>query len=128
MTRTASIVAALLAASVSCAVAAGPPALGLWARGDGKAIVRIEKCGGALCAINTWIKPGTPDEKTGDKLVLKVAPLDGAKMSGEAFDPQRDLSYRIAIEAGAHSMTTQGCVLAGLLCKKMNWTREGTGQ
>lgn len=122
MIRIALVALATLAAPA--AHAANPSPLGVWARGDGKAIVRIEPCGGALCAINTWIRPGTPDEKVGDRLVLNVSPAGGA-LKGEAFDPQRRKSYRIQITTGDRSMVTRGCVFAGLLCKDMRWTREG---
>lgn len=112
-----------LALGCGTAAAADPTPIGLWARGDGRARVRIEPCGPSLCAINTWIREGTPGEKAGDRLVMKVAPDGPRKWSGEAFDPQRDLSYRIRIDVAETSMTTSGCVFAGLLCKDMGWTR-----
>jgi uncharacterized protein (DUF2147 family) len=96
---------------------------GVWARGDGKAKVRIAKCGGDICATNTWIKPGTPDEKAGDVLVMKVQKVSGAQYSGSAFDPQRDRTYRITLDVAGNRMTTTGCVLGGLLCKGVDWTR-----
>ena len=96
---------------------------GEWARGDGKAKVRIAKCGGDICATNTWIKPGTPDEKAGDVLVMKVQKVSGAQYSGSAFDPQRDRTYKITLDVAGDSMTTTGCVLGGLLCKGVDWTR-----
>lgn len=112
-----------LVCGCAAAVAAEPSPLGLWARGDGRARVRIEPCGAALCAVNTWIREGTPGEKAGDKLVMKVAPSGPRKWSGTAFDPQRDLSYGIRITVAGTTMTTSGCILAGLLCKDMGWTR-----
>ncbi len=103
-----------------------PSPVGLWARGDGKALVKIERCEQALCAINTWIRPGADDEKVGDRLVLNVAPKGPTTWTGEAWDPQRKKSFKIRIETGEHEMTTHGCVLLGLLCKDMNWTRLET--
>lgn len=97
--------------------------LGEWARGDGVARVRIAPCGGDFCAINTWIRPGVADEKAGDRLVMSVKPAGPAQWSGMAFDPQRDRSYKISINVGGASMTTRGCVLGGLLCKSVGWTR-----
>ncbi len=96
---------------------------GAWSRGDGKAKVRIEPCGADLCAINTWIKPGVNDEKVGDKLVMMVTSTSPAKWSGKAFDPQRNLTYRLSMDVGADHMTTRGCVLGGLVCKNVGWTR-----
>lgn len=98
---------------------------GNWSRGDGKARVRIEPCGNDLCAINTWIKPGVKDEKVGDKLVMTVKPAAQGKWSGKAYDPQRNMTYRLSMDVGAERMTTRGCVLGGLVCKGVNWTRIG---
>ena len=108
--------------------AASPSPEGLWARGDGNAKVRIERCPQGFCAVNTWIKEGTPDEKVGDYLVMKVAPDGPTSLAGDAYDPQRKMSYRIHIRTGDKSMTTTGCVW-GLLCKDMNWSRiEGAAE
>jgi uncharacterized protein (DUF2147 family) len=104
-------------------VMAEPSMLGLWARGDGKAVVRIEHCGANLCAINTWIRAGTKNEKAGDKLILTVAPSGPSLMTGQAFDPQRNLTYRMRIEVGERTMSSRGCILAGLLCRSMSWRR-----
>jgi uncharacterized protein (DUF2147 family) len=104
-------------------LAAEPSPLGEWARGDGKALVRIEPCAGALCAVNTWIRPGTPDEKVGDKLVLNVTSSGSSVFKGEAFDPQRNMTFRMWLDVGAATMTTHGCVLGGLICKTMSFRR-----
>jgi uncharacterized protein (DUF2147 family) len=96
--------------------------LGSWARGDGNARVRIAPCGGALCAINTWIRDPSSDEHVGDRLVMKVSGGDSA-MSGTAYDPQRKLNYRLEINYGSQSMQTRGCVLAGIVCNSISWTR-----
>lgn len=96
---------------------------GNWARGDGKARVKIAKCGTDICATNTWIKPGTKDEKAGDVLVMKIQKVSDGSYSGSAFDPQRDRNYKIVLDVGENRMTTKGCVLGGLLCKDVDWTR-----
>ncbi len=96
---------------------------GQWARGDGNAKVRIAPCGSDICAVNTWIKPGTPKEKEGDKLVMSIKPGDDGVYSGTAFDPQRDLTYKLTVTVKGDKMTTRGCVVAGLLCKGVDWTR-----
>jgi uncharacterized protein (DUF2147 family) len=96
---------------------------GQWARGDGNAKVRIAPCGSDICAVNTWIKPGTPKEKAGDKLVMSVQKDDDGTYSGTAFDPQRDMRYKLTVTVNGDKMTTRGCVVAGLLCKGIDWTR-----
>lgn len=124
---TSKILAAVPAIAVlllsSAHAAAEPAPFGQWVRGDGKARVRIERCGSDLCAVNTWIKPGVDDEKVGDKLVMSVAPKTAALWSGTAWDPQRRLGFKISMDVTPTHMTTHGCVLAGLLCKDMGWTR-----
>lgn len=96
---------------------------GQWARGDGNAKVRIAPCGSNICAVNTWIKPGTPREKAGDKLVMTIKPGADGVYSGNAFDPQRDLTYKITVTVSGDKMSTKGCVIAGLICKGVDWTR-----
>lgn len=97
--------------------------MGQWARGDGNAKVKMAKCGANICATNTWIKPGTPSEKTGDVLVMKIKEVSSGKYAGTAFDPQRNMNYKISLTVNGASMTTKGCVLGGLLCKGVNWTK-----
>lgn len=96
---------------------------GKWARGDGVARVTVAPCGANVCATNTWIKPGTPSEKAGDVLVMTIKPTTSNKYSGSAFDPQRNLTYKISVTVNGDRMTTKGCVLGGLLCKDVGWTR-----
>lgn len=127
--RTGIFVGVFLVISTVSLAAAEPSPLGFWARGDGKARVRIERCPGGFCAINTWIKSGTPDEKAGDHLVLKVEHDSPTTLIGDAFDPQRNQTFRIQILTGDNSMTTRGCVFVGMLCKEMTWSRiEGATQ
>jgi uncharacterized protein (DUF2147 family) len=96
---------------------------GQWQRGDGNARVMIAPCGDNICATNTWIKPGTPREKAGDKLVMTITPGADGGYSGTAFDPQRDMTYKLTITLSGDRMTTRGCILVGLLCKGIDWTR-----
>lgn len=96
---------------------------GQWARGDGNAKVVIAPCGKDVCAINTWIKPGTPKEKKGDKLVMSIKPGADGVYTGTAFDPQRDMTYKLTVTLSGDKMTTKGCIVAGLLCKGIDWTR-----
>jgi uncharacterized protein (DUF2147 family) len=99
---------------------------GIWARGDGKAKVRIAPCGADICAVNTWIKPGTPKEKAGDRLVMTIKPEAEGRYAGSAFDPQRNMTYKISVSVNGNSMVTRGCIMAGLLCKGVQWERIGS--
>lgn len=117
------ITAAVLAAAAMSGVAQAADMTGDWARGDGLAKVDVAPCGSNLCAVNTWIKPGTPREKEGDKLVMTVSRAADGSYAGSAYDPQRGLTYRMTVTVNGNRMTTRGCVVAGLLCKAVDWTR-----
>lgn len=114
---------ACLSLTVGTVQAAEVSPEGSWARGDGKARVTIGPCGNDLCAVNTWIRPGITDEKVGDRLIMTVISDGKGKWSGKAFDPQRNLTYRLTMEVQATTMTTTGCVLGGLICRRVDWTR-----
>lgn len=116
-------VAAILSVLGAFTMARAADIGGQWARGDGNAKVRITSCGPNICATNTWIKPGTPKEKTGDILVMAIKPVADGIYSGTAFDPQRDMTYRLTVTVSGDKMTTSGCIVAGLLCKGIDWTR-----
>lgn len=118
----AAVLASLLAAA-DLAAAAGPSPFGLWARGDGKTRVRVERCGAQICAVNTWVRAGTRGERAGDRLVMNVKAVDAGRWSGTAFDIRRNRTYRLTVTVRDRSMTTHGCVLAGVVCRNMGWTR-----
>ena len=120
--KTSLFIASILALGVST-IGHAADIDGNWARSDGKAKVKIAKCGADICATNTWIKPGTPSEKAGDVLVMTIAKTSDGQYSGSAFDPQRDMRYKITLDVSDNSMTSKGCVLGGLLCKGVGWTR-----
>lgn len=109
--------------ALSAVTASAADISGQWARGDGNAKVQISPCGSDICATNTWIKPGTPKENTGDRLVMSIKPTADGEYAGTAFDPQRDLTYKLTVSVKGDTMTTKGCVLAGILCKDVNWSR-----
>ena len=105
------------------AFAAGPR--GVWLRDDGNARVEFEPCGDKLCATNLWIKDTSNGEEVGDKLVMTLQPEAPGKLVGTAYDRKRDRTYSLTITVGQDEMTTRGCILAGLLCKRVNWTPAG---
>lgn len=98
---------------------------GVWTRGDGNARVRIAACGPSLCATNVWIGDTSGGEEVGDRLVMTVAPDDRGRLAGTAFDPKRDLTYSIRIDMREASLVTRGCILGGLLCRSIDWSRAG---
>lgn len=120
-----------LVAAAACGLMATVPALaaqeadpsGVWLRNDGNARVRIAPCGANICATNLWIKDTSSGEAAGDKLIMKVSPKSSGTFEGTAYDPKRDMSYSIKMTVTKASLTTRGCVVGGLLCKNVTWSR-----
>ena len=91
-------------------------------REDGNARVKIAPCGKAMCATNLWIKDTSNGEEVGDKLIMTLKPQSANTLAGDAYDPKRDMSYAIKVTVGENSLTTRGCIVAGMLCKNVSWT------
>ena len=101
---------------------------GLWARGDGGAVVRITRCGAAWCAENTWVAPERRDrEAIGDVLEMRVAPQGERRLAGTAWDRRRAARYGLTIDVAADRLDTRGCVFLGLVCVDMSFTRVSGG-
>lgn len=97
--------------------------VGAWARGDGIARVKVERCGARTCMTDTYIRPDVTNEKVGDRIIFDVKPQPDGTLSGSAYDPQRDLRFSVVVTIAGDRMTTKGCVLAGIVCKSESWTR-----
>lgn len=121
--RAAVLAAALAALGAGNTALAGPAFLGNWARGDGKTHIRVEPCGAEFCGVNTWVKPGHTGEKVGDTLVADLKPVGAERWSGSAFDRRRDRHYTMRVQVAGGRMTTDGCILGGMMCQSMHWTR-----
>jgi uncharacterized protein (DUF2147 family) len=104
---------------------AAQKAYGEWARDDGQVRTRIAPCGKAVCAVNTWAKNPSGDEKAGDRLVMTLNQSGVSHWVGSAFDPQRNSTYSMDISVQGNRLTTRGCVMGGFLCRDVAWTRVG---
>ncbi len=102
----------------------GASITGAWMRTDGNLRIAVEPCGERFCAVSTWIKDPGKGEAVGDRLVMTLQPRDPVRLAGEAFDEKRGLKYSMLISVGQDAMTTQGCVLSGVICRTMSWTRS----
>ena len=107
----------------SAIAASAPDPSGVWNRGDGNAKVRIAPCGSNICATNVWIKDTSGGEAVGDKLVMTLKPKSADTLSGKAFDAKRALTYAIQLKVGGQKLVTRGCLVGGLVCKSVNWSR-----
>lgn len=120
MLRCLSLIACYLVGMSASCLAQSP--LGNWSRGDGNARVNIAQCGEKLCATNTWIRnPG--EEQVGHVLEMNVKKKNSTTWKGTAYDPQRNMSVSMELLVYEQSMTSSGCVLAGLVCHSTKWTR-----
>lgn len=115
------LLAAILSTTAANASQEADPR-GVWLREDGNARVRIAPCGKAMCATNLWIKDTSKGEEVGDKLIMTLKPQSANTLAGDAYDPKRDMSYAIKVTVGENSLTTRGCIVAGMLCKNVSWT------
>lgn len=95
---------------------------GVWLRDDGNARVRIAPCGAKICATNLWIKDTSKGEEVGDKLVMSLDRTSESTLSGSAYDPKREKTYRITVIVSSDGLTTRGCILGGVLCRDVGWT------
>ena len=114
----------VLVAGADAGAISGASITGAWARTDGSLRIAVDACGERFCAVNTWTRAPGNGEAVGDRLVMTLQPRDPVRLAGEAFDEKRGLKYSLLISVGQDAMTTQGCVLSGIVCKTMNWTRS----
>jgi uncharacterized protein (DUF2147 family) len=115
---------AITLATMPIALADGTASLtGNWARDDGSVRMTVSPCGSNLCAVNTWVKDPNGSEKVGDRLVMTLQPESGSKLQGEAYDVRRQAHYKMTITLDGKTMQTSGCVLLGIVCKSVGWTR-----
>ncbi len=146
MTRLPALVSSLalmLALPGVAAAQAGDPA-GVWINQEGSTKVRVSRCGEALCGSVAWLREpldraGQPkvDRENPDAskrnrrliglpVLLNMKPAGANKWSGRIYNADDGNTYISNIEmAGTNAMRVQGCVLGGLICKTMNWSRDG---
>ena len=55
--------------------------------------------------------------------MLALQPRDAGALTGEAFDERRKLRYSLLVSVRGNAMTTEGCMLSGVVCKSLHWVR-----
>ncbi|MGU3538295.1 DUF2147 domain-containing protein [Methylobacterium sp. A54F] len=135
---------ALTLAGLSAAAAETPAdPSGTWLTGDGRAKIRIEKCGpgqSLACGKVVWLKaPNTdagaprtdaknPDPKKRSRPVIGLQLIDGlkpddGKFSGELYNIEEGKTYQVSLEReSASELSVSGCILK-VLCGSQTWTR-----
>ena len=96
---------------------------GTWLRENGEAKIRMAPCGDAVCGHVSWMKtPGKNNGQVGQRVFYGMKP-DGDGWTGSAFNPEDGKTYVGKATVSGGSMTTKGCVLGGLICKSVSWSR-----
>ncbi len=127
----------LLALAVLCAVPAhaAAPVSGSYVTEDGKAVVTIGKCGGAVCGKISKILAPTPkgppvDERNPNK-ALRNRPIlgltiltsfreAGDEWKGKIYSPEEGKTYQSKLQKLKDGrLKVQGCVL--VFCKTQYW-------
>jgi uncharacterized protein (DUF2147 family) len=134
-----------LAALAGPAIAATPTdPSGTYLTEDGRARVRLEKCGATnnqLCGYVVWLKvPLTdkgeprvdfknPDPKKqtrpslGHQLIMGLKPNDDAHYEGQIYNSEDGKFYKVTIWTETPGeLTVKGCLIA-FLCKSQTWTK-----
>lgn len=116
---------------------------GTWLTGDGRAKIRIDRCGpgqSLVCGKVVWLKvpnsdAGTPrtdiknpDPKKRARPVLGLPLIEGLKpdeekFSGEIYNIEEGKVYQVSVEReSASELSVSGCLLK-VLCGSQTWTR-----
>lgn len=146
ITRSAGRLAALaLAAAPGLALAAAPnDPSGTWLTEDGRARIRVEKCGPQvtnLCGYVVWLKVPlndkgqprvdfkNPDPKKqtrpslGHQLVMGLKPNADARYEGKIYNSEEGKFYDVTIWTEQPTeLSVRGCML-GFLCGSQTWSR-----
>lgn len=106
----------------------GGPALaqdvaGVWQRDTGASRVRFAKCGDALCGTLAWLKDANGPAKVGQRVFYDMKPSGEGKWAGSAFNPEDGKTYSGTMTLSGDTLTTSGCVMGGLICRSVKWTR-----
>lgn len=96
---------------------------GVWLRADGLAKVRFAPCGGAVCGSISWVKDPKAPGKVGQKVFFDMKAAGENAWTGSAFNPEDGKTYSGKMTLSGSSLNTAGCIMGGLLCKSVDWSR-----
>ena len=115
---------------------------GIWAMSDGKVTVKVDDCGGNLCARIVELKEPiskidgkpkvdreNPDPAKRNRPLIGLSILIGMKPTGDNFwkgaiyNPDDGKTYSATVRYDGRSMKVKGCV-AGVLCKTNTFVRS----
>lgn len=96
---------------------------GVWQRDTGASRVRFSQCGEALCGTISWLREQSGPAKVGQRIFYDMKPNGANKWSGNAFNPEDGKTYAGTMTLSGGTLTTAGCVMGGLICRSVKWTR-----
>lgn len=97
---------------------------GTWLRDSGASKVRLAKCGEAVCGTISWLKDSSGPAKLGQRIFYDMKPSGAGKWSGSAFNPEDGKTYSGTMSLSGDMLTTAGCVMGGLICRSVKWSRS----
>ena len=93
--------------------------LGDW-QTEGKGVVRIDRCGRALCG---YVLNSSSDDK-GEAVLVNMKPKTDIRWSGNVYSHDSGDSYYGTIEMkSANTLRVEACALGRFYCSGNNWTR-----
>lgn len=98
-------------------------ATGTWLRESGASRVRIAKCGDALCGTIAWLRDADSKAKVGQRVFFDMKPAGEGAWNGKAFNPEDGKEYTGKMSVSGKTLTTSGCVLGGLICQSVKWSK-----
>lgn len=110
---------------IACAApASAQDVTGTWLRDTGASKVRFAKCGEAMCGTISWLKDTSGPAKLGQRIFYDMKPNGAGKWSGSAFNPEDGKTYSGTMSLAGDTLTTAGCVMGGLICRSVKWSRS----
>lgn len=123
-----SLMTMMLAGTGLMLAATATPALaqdvsGTWLRETGASRVRFVKCGEAMCGTLAWLKDANGPAKVGQRIFYDMKASGPGKWSGSAFNPEDGKTYSGTMTVAGDTLTTTGCVMGGMICRSVKWSR-----
>jgi uncharacterized protein (DUF2147 family) len=136
MRRAARVVGAVVGLSAGLTVenAAANGLFGVWERSSGMSRVRFAPCGDKICGTVVWLKEPKTDGHNPDKskrgrsvmglrVFFDVVEQGDDHWTGKAYNTDDGETYGGRIVLNEGQLFTSGCVIAGLVCTTVRWTR-----
>jgi uncharacterized protein (DUF2147 family) len=77
----------------------------------------------AVCGSITWLRDPKDPGKVGQQVFFGMKPHGDGIWTGTAFNPEDGRTYSGKMTLTGDHLVTARCVLGGLICKSVSWTR-----